>query len=159
MSQKGLANALKAVIMGVAVCGLVIYFYFLPVWGRAIIEQAPAYEKCYVPWMVFLWVTAVPCYLVLVCGWKISTEIGADRSFSAQNARLLKYISALAAFDSVFLFVGSGVFFVLGLSHGGMLLLCIVVVFAGMTVTVAAAALSHLVYRAAELEEENELTI
>ena len=70
-----------------------------------------------------------------------------------------KYIAALAAFDSVLLFVGSGVFYVVGMSHGILMLLCIVVVFAGVTVTVAAAALSHLVYKAARLEEENELTI
>ena len=57
------------------------------------------------------------------------------------------------------LFVGSGVFYVLGMSHGGLMLFCIMVVFAGVTVTVAAAALSHLVYRAAVLEEESELTI
>lgn len=159
MSQKGLANSLKAVIIGVAVCGLVIYFYFLPVWGRAIIRAVPAYERCYLPWMVFFWITAVPCYLVLLCGWKISSEIGADRSFTDYNARLLKYISALAAFDSVLLFVGSGIFYALGMSHGGLMLFCIMVVFAGVTVTVAAAALSHLVYRAAVLEAESELTI
>ena len=55
--------------------------------------------------------------------------------------------------------MGSGVFYVLGMSHGGLMLFCIMVVFAGVTVTVAAAALSHLVYRAAVLEEESELTI
>ena len=159
MSQRGLANALRAVIIGVAVCGLIIYFYFLPVWGRAVIHSMTLYEKCYVPWMIFLGITALPCYLVLLCGWQISGEIGADRSFSARNARLLKYIAALAAFDSVLLFVGSGVFYVVGMSHGILMLLCIVVVFAGVTVTVAAAALSHLVYKAARLEEENELTI
>ena len=112
MSQKDLANSLKAVIIGVGLCGLVIYFYFLPVWGKAILQYAPEYAHCYFPWMLFLWITAVPCYLVLLCGWKISVEIGKDNSFSAVNARLLKYIAGLAAFDSVLLFVGSGVFYV-----------------------------------------------
>ena len=41
MSQKDLANSLKAVIIGVGLCGLVIYFYFLPVWGKAILQYAP----------------------------------------------------------------------------------------------------------------------
>ena len=159
MSQKDLTNSLKAVIIGVGLCGLVIYFYFLPVWGKAILQYAPEYAHCYFPWMLFLWITAVPCYLVLLCGWKISVEIGKDNSFSAVNARLLKYIAGLAAFDSVLLFVGSGVFYVLDMSHGAMMVLCIVVVFAGVTVTVAAASLSHLVYKAAELEKESELTI
>lgn len=159
MSQKGLANSLKAVIIGIGICGLIIYFYFLPMWGKAILHNAPQYEYCYLPWMIFLWVTAIPCYLVLICGFRIAVEIGKDNSFSVINAKLLKYISGLAAFDSVLLFVGSGVFYVLDMSHGGLMLLSILVVFGGVTVTVAAAALSHLVYKAAALKEETELTI
>lgn len=159
MSQKGLANSLKAVIIGIGVCGLIIYFYFLPVWGKVIVNSAKGYEDCYLPWMIFLWLTAIPCYLVLICGWRIAMEIGKDNSFSDINAKMLKYISGLAAFDSVFLFVGSIVLYILHLSHEGVVLLSVVVVFAGITVTVAAAALSHLVYKAAALRKESELTI
>lgn len=159
MSQKGLANSLKAVIIGIGICGLVIYFYFLPVWGKVIVNSAEGYEDCYLPWMIFLWITAIPCYLVLFCGWKIASEIGRDNSFSDINAKLLKYIAGLAAFNSVFLFVGSIVLYILNLSHVTVVLLSIVIVFAGITVTVAAAALSHLVYKAAALKKESELTI
>jgi len=159
MSQGGLANSLKAVILGMAVCGLIVYFYFLPVWGKALVRGAPEYAWCYVPWLLFLWATAIPCYLVLLCGWRIAVEIGRDNSFSFLNARLLKYIAGLAAFDSGFLFVGSGVFYAFGMSQGALMLLSIVVAFGGVAVTVAAAGLSHLVYKAAELEKESELTI
>ena len=44
MSQKGLANSLKAIIIGLAICGLLIYFYFLPVWGKALIGDFVAYH-------------------------------------------------------------------------------------------------------------------
>ncbi|MBE5905224.1 MAG: DUF2975 domain-containing protein [Lachnospiraceae bacterium] len=44
-------------------------------------------------------------------------------------------------------------------SHPGVLLGSLVVDFVGIAIGVAAAALSHLVYKAAELKEENELTI
>lgn len=159
MSQKGLANSLKAVIIGVGICGLIIYFYILPIWGKTMAASLPAYERAYLPWMIFLWVTAIPCYLVLVCGWRIAAEIGKDNSFSSINARLLKYIAGLAALDSVILFIGSGVFYVLNMSNGVLLMINIVIVFAGVTVTVAAAALSHLVYKAAALKEETDLTI
>lgn len=159
MSQKGLANSLKAVMIGIGICGLIVYFNFIPACGKAILYNAPEYEYCYLPWLIFLWITAIPCYLVLICGYRIAVEIGRDNSFSIINARLLKYISGLAAFDSVFLFAGSGIFYALGMSHGGLMLFCVLVVFGGIAVTVAAAALSHLVYKAAALKEETELTI
>lgn len=102
-----------------------------------------------------------PLYACSVCMgcWRVASEIGRDNSFSYVNARMLKYIAGLAAFDSALLFAGSGVFFAFDMCSGGLLLLCIVVVFVGVTVTVAAAALSHLIYKAAELAQENELTI
>lgn len=159
MSQKGLANSLKAVIIGIGICGLLVYFYFLPIWVKAVLSNVPSYEYCYIPWMIFLWATAIPCYLVLICAWRIAAEIGKDNSFSAINARLLKYIAGFAAFDSIFLFVGSGIFYALDMSDGIVMLFSIIVVFAGVTVTVAAAALSHLVYKAAVLKEEIDLTI
>ena len=159
MSQKGLANSLKAVMVGIGICGLIVYFNFIPACGKAILYNAPEYEYCYLPWLIFLWITAIPCYLVLIFGYWIAVEIGRDNSFSIINARLLKYISGLAALDSVFLFAGSGIFYALGMSHGGLMLFCVLVVFGGIAVTVAAAALSHLVYKAAALKEETELTI
>lgn len=159
MSQKGLANSLKAAIFGVGICGLTIYFYFLPSWGKTIVHYAPEYKQCYSAWILFFWITAIPCYLVLLCCWKIASEIGRDNSFSAVNARLLKYIAELSAFDSVLLFVGNLVFYFLGMNHRGLMLLSVIVVFVGMAVTVAASALSYLVYKAALLKEENELTI
>ncbi|MBO5092761.1 MAG: DUF2975 domain-containing protein [Lachnospiraceae bacterium] len=159
MSQRGLANLLKAAIVGVGICGLAIYFYFLPSIGKAVVQYAPEYERCCQAWILFAQVTAIPCYLVLACCWRVASEIGRDNSFSAVNARLLKYIAGLAAFDSVLLLAGNFVFYVLGMNHSGLMLLSVVVVFFGIAVTVAASALSHLVYKAASLREENELTI
>ena len=45
------------------------------------------------------------------------------------------------------------------MSHPGVLLLSLLIVFAGIAVTVASAALSHLVYKAASLQEQSDLTI
>jgi hypothetical protein len=159
MSQKGLANSLKAVIIGTGLCGLIIYLYFIPVGAKTLLFNTPEYEYCYLPWMIFLGITAIPCYLVLICSWRIASEIGKDNSFSKINAGLLKCISGLAAMDSIVLFVGSTVFYILKMSHSVLMLLCILIVFVGIAVTVAAAALSHLVYKAATMKEESELTI
>ena len=75
------------------------------------------------------------------------------------NARLLKWISWLAAGDSVYFFVGNFVLLLLNMSHPGIVLYSLPVVFVGIAVTVTTAALSHLVRRAAELQKQSDLTI
>lgn len=159
MSQKGLANSLKAIITGLAICGLLIYFYFLPVWGKALTADFLQYENAYWPWLIILWISALPCYLVLICGWKVASEIGKDNSFSNINAKMLKNIAFLAAIDSIYIFIAGGIMFALNMSTGMVEILILFLVFAGTAVTVAAAALSHLVYKAAAMKEENDLTI
>lgn len=159
MKQKSLSNWLKAILIGIGVCGLVFYLYILPDWGKSLAGHYPEYAHAYWPWLIFLWVTAVPCYTVLVLGWKIAVNIGRDRSFSQENARLLKWISWLAAGDTAFFFAGNTVLLFLNMNHPGIVLLAMVVAFAGVAVAVAAAALSHLVQKAADLQEQSDLTI
>lgn len=96
---------------------------------------------------------------MLVLGWRISSNIGADKSFSRENAKLLKWISYLAAGDAAFFFVGNIVLLLLSMSHPSVALGSLFVVFAGVAIAMAAAALSHLVLKAAAIEEENDLTI
>lgn len=96
---------------------------------------------------------------MLALSWHISGEIAADRSFTEKNALLLKRIAGLALLDSGIFFVGSAAYLLLGLSHPGVALFSLLVVAAGIVFAVAAAALSHLVRKAADLRQENELTI
>ena len=66
---------------------------------------------------------------------------------------------ALAGGDAVFFFLGNLLLLLLNMSHPGVTLLSLLVVFAGAAVAVAAGALSHLVQKAALLQEESDLTI
>ncbi|OPJ59451.1 DUF2975 domain-containing protein [Clostridium oryzae] len=159
MNQLKLSKWLKAILIGAGICGTIIYLYIFPSWGRGIAVSNPEFEYCYWPWLVFLWITAIPCYATLVCGWKIVCEIGKDKSFSIKNANLLKLISIFMACDSAFFFAGNIIFLLLNMNHPGVVLLAFFATFAGIAITVTAAALSHLVYKAAKLREENELTI
>lgn len=159
MSQKSLSKWLKGIIAGMAVCGAIIYLYLIPVWGRDLVEANPEFSNCYIPWLAVLLISAIPCYLGLYFGWKIAAEIGKDNSFSMENALYLKNISILAALDSVYFFVANLVLMIINMNHPGIFLISLLVVFAGIAVTVAAAALSHLVKKAADIKAENELTI
>ena len=159
MEQKALSKWLKIIIIGVGICGLVGYFLVIPSFGQSLAMQYPEFSGRYLPWLIFIWLTAIPCYIALFFGWKIAANIGADRSFSVENANLLKWISWLAAGDSIYFFAGNVALLLLGMSHPGVVLASLLVVFAGVAITVAAAALSHLVRKAAALQEESDLTI
>ena len=160
MRQKTLSNWLKFIILGVGICGLVIYLLVVPMLGQTVaIAENGLFDHLYWPWLVLIWVTALPVYAALAFGWVIASNIGKDRSFCVENARLLKWISGLAAGDAAFFFLGNILYLLLNWSHPGVTLLSMVVVFVGVAISVAAAALSHLVMKAHLLQEQEDLTI
>lgn len=159
MDQKALSNWLKLILAGMGLCGLVVYAAVLPWLGLVIAQQNPEMSHRFWPWLIFLWTTGLPCYIALFCGWRVASNIGRDRSFSQDNARLLKWISLLAAGDAAFFFAGNAVLLLLSLSHPGVALFSLLGVFAGVAVSAAAAALSHLVRKAADLQEQSDWTI
>ena len=123
------------------------------------VAEDGVFDHLYWPWLVLIWVTVLPIYAALAFGWIIAVNIGKDRSFSVENARLLKWISGLAAGDAAFFFIGNILYLFLDWSHPGVTLMSLIVVFVGVAISVAAAALSHLVMKAALLQEQQELTI
>ena len=159
MEQKALARWLKVILAGVAACGLAVYLMIIPGYGASMASFYPEFSYAYYPWLYFLWGTALPIYAALFLGWKIAANIGSDRSFTAENAKYLKWISWLAAGDAGYFFIGNIVLLFANCSHPGIALLSLLFVFAGIAVAVAAAALSHLVNRAADLQEQSDLTI
>jgi hypothetical protein len=148
MNQKNLSLWIKIILVGMGIIGAVVYFWLVP-WGF----------RSSLPWKIFLWVSGLPSYAVLFFGWGIASRIGKDRSFSVENARALRNISWLAAADSAWFFVGHLVLAVMGESRWGNVLLSLIIVFIGVAISVAAAVLSHLVLKAAALQEQSDLTI
>ncbi len=159
MEQRTLVQWLKILVIFAAVCGVGICVGALPPMGRSFADQYPELAHCYLPWLIFLWVLAVPCFLALVLAWKIFVNIEKDHSFCMENAEYLKKFSYLAVADSGILFLGNVCFLVLGMNHPSIFLTCLLVMFAGIGIAVASACLSHLVRKAALLQEESDLTI
>ena len=52
MTQESLSKWLKGVIAGIAVCGAVIYFYLVPVFGQEAEAAYPEFSHCYIPWLI-----------------------------------------------------------------------------------------------------------
>ena len=159
MNQIKLARWLKCILAVACLCALVLYAGVIPAEGLRLQAAYPEFSNRFFPWLIFLWISGIPCFAVLVLGWKIASSIGRDRSFSQQNARLLQWISRLAAGDAVFFFLGNVLLLLLDMSHPGVVLAALVIVFVGVAVAVAAAVLSYLVQKAAALQEQSDLTI
>lgn len=160
MKQTSLSKWLKFIILGVGICGIVVYAFVVPMMGQTIAAaEKGLFDYCYWPWLIFIWATGIPVYIALAFAWKIAGNIGADKSFSKSNAKLLKWISVFAASDAIFFFAGNVVLLFLNMNHPGIVLFSLVVVFAGIAVAIAAAVLSHLVIKAADLQEQSDWTI
>lgn len=97
MKQKTLSGWLKGILVITGICGLVVYLWIIPEIADALLQRAPEFESAFLPWLIFLILTGIPCYAALGILWKIAQNIGMNRSFCMQNAKLLKYISVLAA--------------------------------------------------------------
>lgn len=159
MNQKKLSWWLQVIIMCVGLIGAGFYFLIFPFYGRSLVDAYPEFMYAFWPWLIFLWLTGIPCYIVLIYGWKIAASIGKDKSFSLENADRLTKISYLAAGDTVFFVVGNIVFCVLNLNPIWILLMSMLIAFVGIAIAIIAAALSHLVMKAADLQEQSDLTI
>ncbi|MBQ8914130.1 MAG: DUF2975 domain-containing protein [Lachnospiraceae bacterium] len=157
MKQKTLAKWLKAIIVGLGICGVLVYFVILPMIMKDTLYDD--LESYFLPWIIFLWTTSIPCYAVLFFAWKVAGNIGLDKSFCMENAVCLKRISYMAIVDSVYFFVGNIVLCLFNISHPGVFIASLFVIFLGVVIAVAAAVLSHLIVKAAELQEESDLTI
>ena len=159
MSQKSIAKMLKVFCVVVAIVGAFFFFLYAPLLVDELATMYP--EAAYLKWpgLVGIWVIAILCYVVLGNFWMICVRIGEDNSFCNANADGMKRmglfsfaVGALLTVAMIFLgflgFLGIAYFIVY------FLLMCVV-----CGVGVLCLALSALIRRAAQLKEENDLTI
>lgn len=159
MSQKSLSKWMKVILFMFGLCGIAIFGLVTPVIGIDLKNEYPEFAYAFIPWLVFILIMAVPCYTVLVLGWKIASSIGNDNSFSTSNAKRLKYVSVLSLVTSIYFFAGNVVFLLLNMNHPGILLASLFITFIGIAISAASAILSYLVKKAAKLQEQSDWTI
>lgn len=159
MEQKALARYLRLIILGIGILGLLACFVVVPMYGLSLKSIYPEFSNRFWPWLIFLWLSAVPCFVSLGFLWRVARNIGLDRSFSCENAGYLKQVSQLFAVDSVFFFLGNAILLLLNMSHPGVMLASLAIVFVGIAASVAAAVLSRLALKASALQEQSDLTI
>ena len=159
MQQKRIAKYLKMIVLGVCYCAVLGYAVVLPIYGQGVASRYPEFSHAFWPWLIYLWVTAVPVAWALVLAWGMFDRIGKGESFSHANVKALHRIGMLALVDTAYFFLGQVVLLLCSMSHPGILLVSLLVVFVGLAAAAVCFALSALTKSAVQLREENELTI
>ena len=163
MGQKELSLLLKVVVVVLTVFLAAVLIFFVPMLGHNVADY---YMGDPVKSVVFGWIvpvivaaSSVPGFIALWLAWRIFTEIGRNNSFCAENARRLRLISRLALGDTCVYVVLAVSVLALGPKHPSVPLIFVAVTLFGAAVTVCCAALSHLTQKAADLKDDNDLTI
>ena len=159
LEQKTLSRLLKVTVWIILLLGIGIYAVFLPLEGRAFAEMYPEFAVWYWPWLLFLLGTALPVLAALFLLYRISVNIGRNQSFTRRNATYMKWISFLAFIDVVYFVLGNVIFIWLNAYHSALLFVALFLVLLGLAIGIATAAVSHLILKAARLQEENDLTV
>lgn len=159
MNQNDVAKWLKGICILVAIMGVIFFGVIIPELATELKTANPEVAFLFWPCLISVWVIGILCYAILYQFWKVCVQIGRDNSFSCENSKAFVTISKLAAAISIICFCGM---FYLGINNWmnpGVMLLMIGIIFIGITIAVLAAALSHLIHKAYEMKQENELTI
>lgn len=160
MKQVEMSRYLKFITIGVGVLFLVFVIWFLPSVMRDLVYEA-AGSGAYWGACTFVWVTAVPCLMCLWRFWGICVRIGKDQSFSRKNAVDLKKMSHYMLVDCMLYTV-----LLAGICvekwyeyHVGLIFGVLLILFLCMALVIICAALSHLVYKASKMQDDQDLTI
>ncbi|BCJ96446.1 hypothetical protein acsn021_40150 [Anaerocolumna cellulosilytica] len=159
MRQKEMAVWLNGIAFVAGTLGIVFLIVLLPELSRDFIPEELKIRNMRIVFQIFIWITAVPCYLSLWKFLKICQNVKQDNSFCIDNALSLKSISKFILIDCCIYIVGGSLLFVAKILHPLILLLIILILFVGCSLTILSMALSHLVLKACELKQENDLTI
>ena len=159
MKQVEISRWLKGITCTIGIMGVIFFFCIVPMLAGEMRQQYPEAAFLYWPGLAYSCVIAVGCYAVLFQFWKVCKEIGKDNSFSKENAAAFKSISRIAVVLAGIWFLGLVALAGMGYMQPAIVLFLIFAIVISFVVAICAAALSHLVWKAYELRQENELTI
>ena len=161
MTEKSLSQWIRCALLLIALCGIAVCALWVPmgIGGVGIEDAMWTKAQSIALWVqfVFHWVVSLPCFWMLTVAWRMTSDMKNGCFFTSENALRIKK-AAQVLFVSILVFLtGNGVFAALKWNKA-FVLYCFVAVI-GLILVVLLAALSHYLFRAAELQEECEGTI
>ena len=156
MSAKSLCLSVRAAVIAVALCGIVLCVFVLPFRGTQIADFGAAGNMA---WLWFLWISSIPCYAILVLVWFVSGAIKREQAFTAIVAKWIKYASLLLLADAGFFIAGNIVFALIGMHRPVLLMIAMIIDIFAISLALLSAVLSRFIMKAAVLQDESEGTI
>jgi hypothetical protein len=154
-----LSTWVRIASLACAICGLIVCLWVFPSLGKEFIQQYPDFRNSFLPWLIFLWVSSIPCFGILYLVWKVADAIESDTVFTHLTAKRIHLASTFLLDDVCFFFLGNVMLVLLNMSHPSILLLSLLVDMLGVTLALFAAVLSRYITKAAVLQEDAEGTI
>ena len=165
MQQKTLISWLKAILVLFGLLLAILLFLVVPFMGQQAVSRTKDAAFLFWPCLLFIWILGAPVYLMLVEAWHVCCRIGAGQPFCPGNARSFVVIGQYSLLDCGLLFLGNVILAGIALIRRlpvyppAVPVFSLLLIFIGLAVAVAAATLSHLIYKASDINEENQLTI
>ncbi len=117
MTRKAMTVISRSAIIIMAMVTGVFFFWFVPYYAREYIASYPAYEKFFVPVLVWLFLFAAVIFACFVPSWMICGSVSnGEGVFTRKNVERLKLLSGLLFADSLIFPLGMAVIAMLGAS-------------------------------------------
>lgn len=161
MTRKTMSRLMKAFLLIAAALAALFFFAFLPFYGHELMRTEPEFAWAYWPCQIWAWLFAVPIFAAVFPAWKIFGSIEkTGEAFSYKNAKAFRFLSILAFSDAVIFPLGMLTLAFMGAGSAALTVLVTpVVIFIAAAVGTACYVMSRLVGEAAEMQDENDLTI
>lgn len=159
MKRDTISKLLKIMILGMGIGGFAIFLLVFPTVSKELVSSYPEFSNYYLPWLIFIWLTAIPCYIVLGLMWKFATSVRQGTIFTFINGKRMKKIFFWTVSDTTFFLLGNIFLFLLNRSHPSIFILSMGIIFIGYSIAVISVAFAEFLNGAAALQEENALTI
>lgn len=162
MNNDKLAYILRAAIIAIAFCGLIICALWYP-FNIAIstfgLNSNPSMIAKILFWVqaIFYWGCSIPCFVILIYAWKVTAYIKKDMAFSFEIVKLFKKMSIILFSDLLVFLLGNILLMILQMNY--FVLIYFMLSLIGVVIATILAVLAHFIKKAAILKEEQETTI
>lgn len=156
---RGKTTFLKLAVVTLGIIALLLCIYWLPNFARNTAVMNPDYAYLRYPVLIFVYITAIPFYIVLYQVLKLLHYIESKNAFSELAVESLKHIRYCAIGIIVLYVIGFIFLWFQNALHSSIAMMGTIVIFATSAIAVFAAVLQELLKNALEIKSENDLTI